>query len=85
MCVCVCVCVCVFFFFASGVFADQKAEVADLLEEGMQKSTGRTGQRTDFVGEKCSRASRRLEREEGGRPVISWVCAFLGRISPMAR
>ena len=34
-----CVCVCVyFFFFASGVFADQKAEVADLLEEGMQKS-----------------------------------------------
>lgn len=30
----VCVCEC----FASGIFAEQKAEVADILEERMQKS-----------------------------------------------
>ena len=30
-------CVCVLFF-ASGIFAEQKAEVADILEERMQKS-----------------------------------------------
>ena len=35
-CVCVCVCVCV--YFASSISAEQKAEVADLLEERMQKS-----------------------------------------------
>lgn len=57
-----------FFFLPRGIFAGQKAEVAELFEVRMQWV-----QRTDFVNEKCSGASRRLEREKDGSPFIGWV------------